>query len=147
MDVLGGDGDGYSVARGVATLPAPERGSALPPRVTVNLAGMGRHSFTTKVKDTCGGCRGKGEARYGLVCNLCLGSGLDELQLKALLVTSATDASSSPRPSFGSEENEGSDSGGLSGVAPSPLRSSLPLIADTEKHYPTAERKAGCVLS
>jgi hypothetical protein len=75
MDPLAADA-GYSGARGVATIGAPDR--VLPPQATVDLKAMGMHSFQTKVKDTCVRCKGIGES-MGLVCALCSGSGLDEV--------------------------------------------------------------------
>jgi DnaJ-class molecular chaperone len=47
---------------------------------TMDLAGMGRHTFKTKVKDSCIRCRGVG-VQMGIVCHVCHGSGLDEVGL------------------------------------------------------------------
>jgi len=67
----------------------------LPPQATMTLTGLPRHSFTTKVKDTCSHCRGKGE-HMGLVCYSCKGSRLDELQHRRLVSAPACGARSAP---------------------------------------------------
>lgn len=92
MDPLAAD-SGYSGERGVQTVPGSDR--TLPPPATVNLAGMEKHSFHTKVKDSCVRCRGKG-TNMGLVCDLCNGTGLDEAGRKEK-ITTQLGATSNPK--------------------------------------------------
>lgn len=93
MDPLAAD-SGYSGGRGVQTMPGSDR--KLPPPATVDLAGMEKHSFQTKLKDSCVRCRGKG-VNMGLVCNLCNGTGLDEAGRKEKITTQRLSATSNPK--------------------------------------------------
>ena len=85
------------------TVPGSDR--KLPPPATVNLSGMGNHTFLSKVKDSCVRCKGNGE-NMGLVCALCNGSGMDEVGNKELVTKTAFTATSSP----------GAGSGAVAGV-------------------------------
>jgi|AntAceMinimDraft_1070359.scaffolds.fasta_scaffold136571_1 hypothetical protein len=61
VDILAAGHAGEAVeTKGTRRMAPAEAARVLPPQATMTLTGLPRHSFTTKVKDTCEPCRGKG---------------------------------------------------------------------------------------
>lgn len=106
----------------------------LPPKATVDLSSVSRHSFTQKVKDKCPRCRGTGGFQ-GLLCDACKGTGVDELGLADMVKKDITSVKS------------GANHGGLGDSMSKGSSGGIIPIADSNVGGAGTVNKACCVLS